>query len=113
MLLLVDELSKAVGYANIVMAEIGTLLGNYTGIDILTSSLSPAYISDLVTCSRRSFVNITLINEILGKRECMEWAARIIARAEHENGESVEVFKKNILINFYKLMSGHPRSIQR
>ena len=115
-LLLVDELSKAIGYDKAVMSDIGRILGEFGNVDVLTSSLSPAYINGLVTGSQRPIVYRILpplIDFNLGQNECKLWARMIIAKAEVANGEKVEVFKVNILNNFYKLMSGHPRSILR
>jgi hypothetical protein len=115
-LLLVDEISKVKGPSNadaLVMSGLGDVLDDYDHVDILVSSLSPLYISKLMTGSQRSVryvVPSPLLRTGLGKSYCDSWTKKLIASV---GGVGVDIFTKNLLSNFYLIYSGSPRAIEK
>ena len=112
-LVMVDEISKAtpIGADARVMTTLGTILDQYDMVDVLISSLSPQYITNLATGSNRYIDYVTmaaLIDSGLGQNQCIEWA-RIMTK-NVSGGSKLYLF--NILKSAYLLLSGHPRSIE-
>jgi hypothetical protein len=113
-LLLVDELSKAVKDKD-VMGELGVVLDLDGDCDMVVTSLSPAYIFALLTGSQRLIIYIPMVplqsttaGLSVGATECGQWANRI----NDTVGGVSNQFKLNVLNEAYLLMSGHPRSLQ-
>ncbi|KAJ1426028.1 hypothetical protein B484DRAFT_431920 [Ochromonadaceae sp. CCMP2298] len=113
-LLLVDELSKAVNDKE-VMGELGTVLAQDGNCDVVVTSLSPAYVFGLLSGSQRPITYIpmspllsTTAGLSVGAKECTRWADRVNVAA----GGVSNPFKLNILKHAYLLASGHPRSLE-
>ena len=112
-IILVDELSKAKN-DKLIMPQLGSILDAKENCDLVVSSLSPQYIDELLTGSQRriNYVPLKLLlNENLGKQECLNWANTLITFAGGEN-IVFDSIKKNALKNSYLLLSVHPRSLQ-
>ena len=113
-LLLVDELCKAVNDKEVMM-ELGYVLNKDGDCDVVITSLSPAYVFDVTYGSQRriTFVPVlpllsTTAGLSVGKKECNRWAERVNVAA----GGLSTPFKLNVLNHAYLLMSGHPRSLE-
>eukprot|EP01041_Mallomonas_annulata_P030314 gene30314-52429_t len=115
MLILIDELAKSSDKNNretdkVISLKLGNVLDDFADIDIVVSSLSPAYIQNLVIGSQRK-VNYVILESMidteLGKQECLDWANKIII-----GNRNIPIIIQNLLRNFYLLYSGHPRSIE-
>eukprot|EP01041_Mallomonas_annulata_P007832 gene7832-16017_t len=83
-------------------------------LDVICSSISPGYMSNLAGCIQRQadyvlIPSITTDNEI-GKYECEEWADTLIDEMGVNDTIPDEI--KYLLRNVYLLYSGHPRSIE-
>ena len=114
MLIGVDEISKSKN-DKVVMKQLGAVLDKFKDVDVIVSSLSPAYVENLVTDSQRPVDYVVLpplLDAKLGMKECVEWT-EMITKSAYTKKEDVDVFKLNILRNAYLLFSGHPRSIQK
>ena len=112
-LVIVDEISKAapIGADGYVLSTLASLLDRYDIVDILISSLSPQYITNLAKGSNRYIDYIplvALIDSDLGQSHCIEWAGIM---TKHVIGDN-KVYYFNILKSIYILLSGHPRSIE-
>ena len=82
-LLLVDELSKAVNDKE-VMEELGVVLNKDGNCDVVVTSLSPAYVFDLLTGSQRPITYVpmapllsTTAGLVIGAIESNRWANRV------------------------------------
>ena len=107
-LVLVDELSKAEGYDGTAMTQLGELLNSDGDAHVVVSSLSPAYITSLLSGSQRRVVYVVLSpldTCDLGQPECKVWAETFITPV-------TDTFKANLLRSAYLLASGHPRSLE-
>ena len=113
-LLLVDELSKAVNQ-NGVMSELGEVLDKDGNCDMVVTSLSPTFIFELLTGSQRQITYVpmapllsTTAGLSVGATECSQWANLVNDTA----GGVSNQFQLNVLNEAYLLMSGHPRSLE-
>ena len=113
-LLLVDELSKAANDEK-VMTDLGGVLTEDGNCDVVVTSLSPAYVLDLLSGSQRPITYVpvspllsTTADLSVGKKECNRWAVRVNVAA----GGLSTPFKLNVLKHAYLLASGHPRSLE-
>jgi hypothetical protein len=111
-LILVDELSKAKD-AKECMSQLGEVSAIFGHCDVVVSALSPNYVLELLKSSQRPVRYVVLpplLDTDLGRKECHEWADRLIGQFGDTN---INTYKQNMLRNVYLLCSGHPRSLEK
>ena len=113
-LLLVDELSKATN-DKAVMTDLGGVLAEDDNCDVVVTSLSPAYVLELLSGSQRPITYVPVLPLLsttadlsVGKKECKLWAKKVQRAA----GGDLTPFQLNVLEHAYLLASGHPRSLE-
>jgi len=115
LLILIDAISKAspVGSDLFIMRDIEMLLDSEPlSIDVLVSSLSPNYISDLLSANCQPIIYTLLPPPLkcgLGKVEATEFASKV----EHKTGRIVlkDEFFRTLQIS-HLFLSGNPRRIE-
>eukprot|EP01031_Cornospumella_fuschlensis_P031091 gene31091-37574_t len=117
LLVLVDEVSKAKprGQADAdIMTELGRLLESDGTIDVVVSSLSANYASQLLSGSHRELqyvVMTPLLHSGLGEPETQRWSEELLQQVSQ--GHSVDALVVKLLRSTHLLCSGYPRSLER
>mmetsp|Transcript_12603 Transcript_12603/g.20961 ORF Transcript_12603/g.20961 Transcript_12603/m.20961 type:complete len:422 (+) Transcript_12603:161-1426(+) len=113
-LILIDELSQSADDVKI-MKSLGNVLASYGNTDILVSSLSPQYVSGLLTSlgSQRP-IKYILLNPLLDVDfgECPYELQKACDKLINDLNISIGEYERNALLNLDKLFSGHPRSVE-
>eukprot|EP01031_Cornospumella_fuschlensis_P029467 gene29467-35567_t len=97
------------------LRKLGNLQASDGMSDVLVSSLTARYISDLLGASywQQIFVVLTpLPHRGLGDSETQRWSAELVQRASQE-GRSVDASVAKLLRSTHLLCSGHPSTVER
>lgn len=113
----IDELSKAIGTSsqiNLLVSSFGTLLNQYTNVDLIVTSLSSSFIAHLTTGNQRKVIYTVLpplFEDELGKNETRHFVNNFLNNSYSEDSlkDISNDFCARMVSSCYLLTSGHPR----